>query len=181
MGGELAMKQASAASWTDVAGREALLVQRCAAGDEDASALLVAEHHRMVFGLASHLLGDRDEALDLTQEVFLRVFRTLQRFRGQFASEPGFTNHVKQVRKRQRWWRDASVAIRSRSRSTCHDVASSVGRMRGAGSDVCQSELAGGFARPQRLPSSNETAIGLRELEGWRYERMVFMGLAIVP
>ena len=42
-------------------------------------------HQRMVFNLALHLLGDRDEALDLSQEVFLRVFRTLSSFRGRSA------------------------------------------------------------------------------------------------
>ena len=44
---------------------------------------LVAEHQRMVVQLAMNLLGDRDEALDLSQDVFLRVFRTIHRFRGQ--------------------------------------------------------------------------------------------------
>ena len=38
-----------------------------------------------MLGLATHLLGDREEALDVSQEVFLRVFRTLHRFRGQSA------------------------------------------------------------------------------------------------
>ena len=57
-------------SWQDVEDREATLVARCAQGDEAACADLVAEHQRMVFQLAYHLLGDRDEALDLSQEVF---------------------------------------------------------------------------------------------------------------
>ncbi len=45
----------------------------------------------MVVQLAMNLLGDRDEALDLSQEVFLRVFRTIHRFRGQSACAPGST------------------------------------------------------------------------------------------
>jgi RNA polymerase sigma-70 factor (ECF subfamily) len=184
MGGELAMKQASAASWTDVAGREALLVQRCAAGDEDASALLVAEHHRMVFGLASHLLGDRDEALDLTQEVFLRVFRTIHRFRGQSALRTWiYRITVNQVRNRQRWWRrrhqgdqvslDAHV-------QRCGDLAlqtdaAAPDRM------FASHELAGRLrAAIERLPFEQRTALVLRELEGLSYEEIAFsLGLAI--
>ena len=77
------VKQVRVAGWTDVGGREAALVQRCASGDEAACADLVGEHQRMVVQLAINLLGDRDEALDLSQEVFLRVFRTIHRFRGQ--------------------------------------------------------------------------------------------------
>ena len=60
----------------------------------------------MVFQLALHLLGDRDEALDLSQEVFLRVFRTLSSFRGQSALRTWIYRIViNQARNRQRWWR----------------------------------------------------------------------------
>ena len=68
----------------DVA-REAALIERCAAGEQSACAELVAGHERMVFQLAFHLLGDQEEARDLSQDVFLQVFRTIERFRGQSA------------------------------------------------------------------------------------------------
>ena len=77
------VKNAGAISWSDVDSGEALLIARCAAGDDTACAELVATHQRMVYGLAMNLLGDRDEALDLSQEVFLRVFRTISKFRGE--------------------------------------------------------------------------------------------------
>ena len=106
MGGELSVKPVRAITWTDVGGREASLIQRCAARDEDACAELVSTHQRMVFGLALHLLGDRDEALDLSQEVFLRVFRTIASFRGQSALRTWiYRIVVNQARNRQRWWR----------------------------------------------------------------------------
>ena len=79
------VKDAGALGWTEVGTAEAALIQRCAAGEQVACAELVASHERMVYQLALHLLGDRDEALDLSQEVFLRVFRTLPSFRGQAA------------------------------------------------------------------------------------------------
>ena len=75
-------------------------------GDQTACAELVAEHQRMVFTLALNLLRDRDEALDLSQEVFLRVFRTLSSFRGQSALRTWIYRIViNQARNRQRWWR----------------------------------------------------------------------------
>ena len=77
------MKEARVASWSELGVREATLIQRCVSKDESACAELVAEHQRMVVQLAMNLLGDRDEALDLSQDVFLRVFRTIHRFRGQ--------------------------------------------------------------------------------------------------
>src|SRR5690348_17938849 len=100
------VKNAGAISWSDVDSQEAALIERCARGDEAACADLVAAHQRMVFTLSLHLLGDRDEALDLSQEVFLRVFRTLGSFRGQSALRTWiYRIVVNQARNRQRWWR----------------------------------------------------------------------------
>jgi RNA polymerase sigma-70 factor (ECF subfamily) len=105
--GDFSAKPAEAIGWTsEVASGEAALIERCLAGDDLAHAALVFEHHRLVLGLATHLLGDREEALDLSQEVFLRVFRTLHRFRGQSSLRTWiFRIVVNQVRNRQRWWR----------------------------------------------------------------------------
>ena len=100
------MKPFRAITWTDVDGREAGLIQRCAARDEDACAELVSEHQRMVYQLSLNLLGDHNEALDLSQEVFLRVFRTIHGFRGQSALRTWiYRIVVNQARNRQRWWR----------------------------------------------------------------------------
>ena len=64
------------------------------------------EHQRMVVQLAVNLLGDRDEALDLSQEVFLRVFRTIHRFRGQSSLRTWiYRIAVNQARNRHRFWR----------------------------------------------------------------------------
>src|SRR5919106_190634 len=94
------------AGWSDVGGREATLVQRCTEGEESACAELVSEHQRMVVQLAMNLLGDRDEALDLSQEVFLRVFRTIHRFRGQSTLRTWiYRIAVNQARNRHRFWR----------------------------------------------------------------------------
>ena len=100
------MKNAGAIGWSDVDTAEAALIERCTTGDETACADLVNSHQRMVYTLALHLLQDPDEALDLSQEVFLRVFRTLSSFRGQSALRTWIYRIViNQARNRQRWWR----------------------------------------------------------------------------
>ena len=65
------------------------LVSRCLRGDETAWEDLVRLHTRQVYGLCYRFTDSGSEAQDLTQEVFLRVFRTVKSFRsteGSFAT-----------------------------------------------------------------------------------------------
>jgi len=90
---------ASGAIWPDKAGRSALtasggwkpasrvldqdftLVQRCLSGDATGWEELVRLHTRRVYALCYRFTGRDAEAQDLTQEIFLRVFRTLGSYR----------------------------------------------------------------------------------------------------
>jgi RNA polymerase sigma-70 factor (ECF subfamily) len=68
---------------------EQSLTARCLNGDEAAWEDLVRLHTRQVYGLCFRFTGSGAQAQDLTQEVFLRVFRTLRTFRaaeGSFAA-----------------------------------------------------------------------------------------------
>src|SRR5689334_19888910 len=64
------------------------LVERCLAGEDTAWEELIKLHTRRVYGLCYRFTGTDSEAQDLTQEVFLRVFRTLRSFR---AAEGSFS------------------------------------------------------------------------------------------
>ncbi len=57
------------------------LIRRAAAGDLDAFESLVGIKRERVFWIACHVVGDHELARDVTQEVFLRLFRVLRRFR----------------------------------------------------------------------------------------------------
>ncbi len=57
------------------------LVERCLRGDETAWEELVRLNTRKVYGLCYRFTGSGSEAQDLTQEVFLRVFKTIRTFR----------------------------------------------------------------------------------------------------
>jgi RNA polymerase sigma-70 factor (ECF subfamily) len=65
------------------------LVAQCLSGDDTAWEQLVRLHTRPVYALCYRFTGSSAEAQDLTQEVFVRVFRTLKSFRsteGSFAT-----------------------------------------------------------------------------------------------
>jgi len=60
---------------------DADLLPGCRGGDEAAWGALVQRYTRKVFGLAYRFTGRADEAEDLTQEVFVKVYQTLHRYR----------------------------------------------------------------------------------------------------
>jgi RNA polymerase sigma-70 factor, ECF subfamily len=66
-----------------MADQEQLLIRRAQKGDQYAFAALVDEHQRYVYNLALRVLRDENEALDLTQETFVRAWTALPNFRGQ--------------------------------------------------------------------------------------------------
>jgi RNA polymerase sigma-70 factor (ECF subfamily) len=62
------------------------LVDRAKTGDSAAFGQLVRRHQPRIFRLAVHLLRNKAEAEDVTQETFIRAYRAIQRFDGR--SEP---------------------------------------------------------------------------------------------
>ena len=178
------MKDAGAFGWAEVGNREAALIERCAAGDQSACAELVSGHERMVFQLALHLLGNREDALDLSQEVFFNVFRTIHTFRGQSALKTWIYRIViNQARNRQRWWRRRH---KSDQVSLDQHVAAH-GDLRQPGDHTSPDRA---YARKQladrlwtaldRLPFDQRTVIVLREIDGLSYEEIAYsLGVAV--
>jgi RNA polymerase sigma-70 factor (ECF subfamily) len=177
------VKNAGAISWSEVDSREAALIERCAAGDDLACADLVAAHQRMVFGLAFHLLGDRDEALDLSQEVFLRVFRTIGSFRGQSALRTWIYRIViNQARNRQRWWRRRHRAEQVSLDEHLRQCGELVAPEDMPPDRLLASKETAAFIWKalERLPFDQRTALILREVDGLSYDEIAFsLGVAI--
>jgi RNA polymerase sigma-70 factor (ECF subfamily) len=179
----ISVKQARAVDWTDLGVREAALIQRCAAGDDSAFAELVAEHQRMVVQLAMNLLGDRDEAMDLSQDVFIRVFRTIGQFRGQSALRTWiYRIAVNQARNRHRFWRR-----RRRSDQVSLDAHVEAhgdfqcGAETGPDRILAQKELAARLKDAlDALPFDQRTVVVLREVDGLSYDEIAFsLGVAV--
>src|SRR5207245_7759582 len=62
---------------------EAALVDACLSGRPEAFDVIVERHRRPVYQLCYRFVGNHEDASDLTQEISLRAYRGLRKFRGQ--------------------------------------------------------------------------------------------------
>ena len=62
------------------------LVRRCVAGDSAAWQEIVQQYHRRIYNICYRFSGSPDDASDLTQEVFIKIYRTLGTFDGSRAA-----------------------------------------------------------------------------------------------
>ncbi len=82
------------------------LVVRLKEGEEQAFAEAFQLYKDMVYNLACKLLADKSDALDITQEVFLTLFRKIHRFRGECSLKTWlYRVTLNQAANRNRWWR----------------------------------------------------------------------------
>jgi len=72
---------------------EKALVQQAKAGDRNAFAALVTAYESKIYNLALRYLGNREDAMDASQEVFLRVYRFLPGFQ----EESGFSTWIYRI------------------------------------------------------------------------------------
>jgi RNA polymerase sigma-70 factor (ECF subfamily) len=138
----------------------------------------------MVFQLALHLLADRDEALDLSQEVFLRVFRTLPSFRGQSALKTWiYRIAINQARNRQRWWRRRrrSDQVQLEQHVLEHGDLQQPGDADAPDRALARKEMATRlWAALDGLPFDQRTVIVLREIDGLSYDEIAeSLGVAV--
>jgi RNA polymerase sigma-70 factor, ECF subfamily len=104
---------ADLASAIAVRAEEASVVAELKAGSEEAYAWLVAHYHQPIYSLVYRVLNDPADAADTTQEVFLKVFRGMQRFHGESSLKTWmYRIAIHEASNRRRWW------FRHKSRET---------------------------------------------------------------
>ena len=58
------------------------IIEKCKSGDHTAFEALINNYDKKVFNTVYRLIGNKEDALDLTQEVFIKVYRNIKSFRG---------------------------------------------------------------------------------------------------
>jgi RNA polymerase sigma-70 factor (ECF subfamily) len=154
---------------------ENALIRSCQRGDKAAFDLIVRKYQRRVMGLVSRRLGDPADARDVTQEVFLRAYRALPRFRGDSAFYTWLyriaintTTNYLAVQERHRTV-SGSYAIDS----AWEQEALQPGHFETPEQLLLSHEIGEKVKDAiDRLPALLKTALTLRELQGLTYEEI---------
>ncbi len=84
---------------------EAALIAELRAGSEPAFAWLIARYHQPIFSLLARTVQDRGDAADLTQEVFVKVFRGVGSFHGESSLRTWiYRIALREASNQRRWW-----------------------------------------------------------------------------
>jgi RNA polymerase sigma-70 factor, ECF subfamily len=155
---------------------EADLVTELQGGSEAAFDWLVTHYHGPVYGLVAGLVGDAAEAADITQEVFLKAFRGLGKFRqGSSLRTWLYRIAVREALNARRWWwrhhrQQSSIEVEREDGSQTMEIE-----------DPAESPLDLAESRETRqmvwsgldqVPEVFRGAVILRDLEGLSYEEV---------
>ncbi len=162
--------------------RELALSERLRAGEIDAFSELVTEFQPLVYSVTLRIVRDPEEARDMTQETFLRIYRHFDRFRGEASLKTWVCRiAVNQALNSQRWWK-------RRRRAETHSLDEPLGQ---EGDD--RLSLGATLASPADSPEAEaitherqrqieralgelkkdfRIAVALRDIEGMSYEEI---------
>jgi RNA polymerase sigma-70 factor (ECF subfamily) len=164
---------------------ETALVDELRAGSEQAFAWLIAHYHQPIFSLLARTVRNRADAADLTQEVFVKVFRGIRGFNGESSLRTWiYRIALREASNRRRWWMrhqqqeipiDQELAVGNERTPVCIkdllvDPAQSPYEMAEHEETRTRVEHALG-----QVPEPFRTTLILRDIEGFVYEEVAAM------
>jgi RNA polymerase sigma-70 factor (ECF subfamily) len=169
------------ASAIGIRAEEQELVRELKSGSEQAFALLIAHYSQPIYSLISRSLRDPAEAADVTQEVFVKVFRSISGFHGDASLRTWiYRIALHETSNRRRWW----------NRHKKQELTIDAPLENEEGESTCLADmLATGEASPyeqaarmetrqrveaalRNLPDAYREVVVLREIEGFGYEEI---------
>jgi RNA polymerase sigma-70 factor (ECF subfamily) len=164
---------------------EAALVDELRAGSEEAYAWLIAHYHQPIYSLLARTVQDREAAADLTQDVFVKVFRGVGSFHGESSLRTWiYRIALREASNQRRWW------MRHKQQEVPIEQEMTEG---GSGTPVLLKEMlvdpaespfenaahsetrARVEAALSQVPEPFRTTLILREIEGFVYEEVAAM------
>ncbi|MGH9340275.1 MAG: RNA polymerase sigma factor [Acidobacteriota bacterium] len=156
-------------------GEAETLVARLKEGDESAFSEAFELYKDLIFTVCSKLLAEKGEAMDVTQEVFLTLYRKIHYFRGECTLKTWlYRVTLNHIGNRNRWWRrrsrDRTQSLGLTVNGKTIDVPCNRARPDGRFFSLeVQEALQKGL---QDLPFDQRACVILRDVQGLTYEEI---------
>lgn len=170
------------ASALSLRSEEAALIAELQAGSEEAFAWLIAHYHQPIYSLLARMSYDRADAADLTQEVFVKVFRGVGRFHGESSLRTWiYRIALHEASNQRRWWmrhKQQEIPIEQEMTEGCSGIPIKLKEMLvdPGESPVEMAMHAQNRARVEaalnQVPEPFRTTLILRDIEGFVYEEV---------
>jgi RNA polymerase sigma-70 factor, ECF subfamily len=160
------------------------LVADLKAGSEEAFAVLIAQYHQPLYSLIARSLNDPADAADITQEVFIKVFRSIRGFHGGSSLRTWlYRIALHEASNQRRWWSrhkkqeitiDSSFEADSDAENNHLSLAATLADRSDSPFDhAAQAETRERVeAALRQIPEAFRTVVILREIEGFAYEEI---------
>jgi RNA polymerase sigma-70 factor (ECF subfamily) len=172
------------ASAIGITTEDVALVADLKAGSEEAFAVLIAQYHQPLYSLIARSLNDPADAADITQEVFIKVFRSIRGFHGGSSLRTWlYRIALHEASNQRRWWSrhkkqeitiDSSFEADPDAENNQLSLAATLADRSDSPFDqAAQAEVRERVeAALRQIPEAFRTVVILREIEGFAYEEI---------
>ncbi len=181
----VAMLTGNLASVIGAHSEDAALVAALKAGSEEAFALLIAQYSQPLYSLIARSLQDPADAQDITQEVFIKVFRSIRGFNGDASLRTWlYRIALHEASNQRRWWsrhKRQELTIDTPLGTSDDEDSSDAMCLSSTLSDLGGTPYEHASQREMRariedalrkLPEGFRTVVVLRELDGFSYDEI---------
>jgi RNA polymerase sigma-70 factor, ECF subfamily len=166
----------------NVPSEEAGIVSELKAGSEEAFSWLIAKYHQPIYSLIARTIPDPADAADLTQDVFIKIYRGIGGFHGDSSLRTWiYRIALREASNQRRWWgrhKRQEVTIEAESGQTSDGQSLCLKDTLVDGHEspfelAAQEEVRARVEEELRLiPEPFQAVVVLRDIEGFSYEEV---------
>ncbi len=160
---------------------EATILVELKAGSDEAFASLIAQYHGPIYSLVARTIRNPADAPDLTQDIFIKVFRGIRSFNGDSSLRTWiYRIALHEASNQRRWWRrhcEREVPLDAETEGSDGEGLSLLETLAACSESpfdaAAQSELRERIeAELREIPEPFRTTVVLRDIEGFAYEEI---------
>lgn len=170
------------ASAIGIRSEETALVAQLKAGSEEAFAWLIATYHQPVYSLVARTIPDGSDAADVTQDIFVKIYRGISGFHGEASLRTWiYRIALHEASNQRRWWtrhrrQEVTIEAETGDSSDGHplSIKDTLADEHESPFDIAaHSEMRDHIESALRqIPQPFRAAVVLRDLEDFAYEEI---------